>query len=44
MSQYALDVSHLPTSGFGSRMTLWWGMLLFLAIEGTVVGVLVALN
>jgi cytochrome c oxidase subunit 3 len=36
-----LDVSHLPTSGFGPRMTLWWGMLVFIAIEGTVLGMLI---
>jgi cytochrome c oxidase subunit I+III len=38
----ALDVSHLPTSSFGPRTTLWWGMLVYLAIEGTVLAMLVA--
>jgi heme/copper-type cytochrome/quinol oxidase subunit 3 len=37
----ALDVSDLPTSAFGPRTTLWWGMLTFLAIEGTVLAMLV---
>lgn len=41
MSRPVLDVSHLPSSGFGPRMTLWWGMLVFLAIEGTVLAMLV---
>jgi heme/copper-type cytochrome/quinol oxidase subunit 3 len=29
-----LDVSTLPTSGFGSRTTPWWGTLAFVGIEG----------
>jgi cytochrome c oxidase subunit 3 len=41
MSRRVLDVSHLPTSGFGPRMTLWWGMMVFIAIEGTVLAMLV---
>jgi len=40
MSHRVLDVSHLPTTGFGPRMTLWWGMMVFLAIEGTVLAML----
>jgi heme/copper-type cytochrome/quinol oxidase subunit 3 len=29
------NVSALPTFGFGSRMTTWWGTLGFCALEGT---------
>jgi heme/copper-type cytochrome/quinol oxidase subunit 3 len=29
-----LDVSTLPTYGFGSRTTPWWGTLAFIGIEG----------
>jgi heme/copper-type cytochrome/quinol oxidase subunit 3 len=29
------DLSGLPTYGFGSRMTTWWGTLGFCALEGT---------
>ncbi len=28
-----LDVSHLPTTGFGSRTPIWWGNALMLTIE-----------
>jgi heme/copper-type cytochrome/quinol oxidase subunit 3 len=28
-----IDLSTLPTYGFGSRMTMWWGSLGFMAIE-----------
>jgi heme/copper-type cytochrome/quinol oxidase subunit 3 len=28
-----LDLSSLPTYGFGTRMTMWWGSLGFMAIE-----------
>ncbi len=31
----ALDVSGLPTYGFGTRSILWWGTLGFCLIEGT---------
>ncbi len=31
----ALDLSHLPTYGFGSAMTPWWGSLGFILIEST---------
>jgi cytochrome c oxidase subunit III len=30
----ALDVSALPTTGFGAKTTPWWGTLGFVAIEG----------
>jgi heme/copper-type cytochrome/quinol oxidase subunit 3 len=29
------DVSALPTYAFGSRMTMWWGTLGFIVLEGT---------
>lgn len=29
------DLSHLPTYGFGPRMTTWWGTLSFCVLEGT---------
>jgi cytochrome c oxidase subunit III len=29
-----IDVSHLPTTTFGSRAIEWWGTLAFLVIEG----------
>jgi cytochrome c oxidase subunit III len=32
----ALDVSELPTFGFGHRSILWWGTMCMIAIEGTV--------
>jgi heme/copper-type cytochrome/quinol oxidase subunit 3 len=31
----AIDVSHLPTSAFGHKEPLWWGILLAIAIEST---------
>src|SRR4051812_1190182 len=31
----ALGVSHLPTSSFGVREPLWWGIMLAIAIETT---------
>lgn len=37
-----IDVSHLPNLVHGSRGTLWWAMVLLLAIEGTVFGTLIA--
>lgn len=37
-----IDVSHLPNLVQGSRGTLWWAMVLLLAIEGTVFGTLIA--
>jgi cytochrome c oxidase subunit 3 len=42
MTTRVIDVSELPTTGFGSRMTIWWGMVVFLAIEGTVLAMLAA--
>jgi cytochrome c oxidase subunit 3 len=30
-----IDVSHLPTSAFGARDPVWWGITSMLAIEGT---------
>jgi cytochrome c oxidase subunit 3 len=32
---FELDVSQLPTYGFGKRMTMWWGTLGFCVLEGT---------
>jgi cytochrome c oxidase subunit III len=32
---FELDVSGLPTYGFGPRMTMWWGTLAFCVLEGT---------
>jgi cytochrome c oxidase subunit 3 len=31
----ALDLSHLPTYGFGPVMTMWWGTLAFIVLEST---------
>jgi cytochrome c oxidase subunit III len=31
---FELDVSALPTYGFGTRMTMWWGTLAFCVLEG----------
>ncbi len=31
----ALDLSHLPTHGFGPQMTMWWGTLGFVVLETT---------
>jgi cytochrome c oxidase subunit III len=42
MRPRVLDVSHLPSTGFGPRMTLWWGMIVFIAIEGSVLAMLAA--
>jgi cytochrome c oxidase subunit III len=41
MTAPTLDVSHLPTTAFGPRTTLWWGMVLFIAIESTVLAMLI---
>jgi heme/copper-type cytochrome/quinol oxidase subunit 3 len=30
-----LDVSHLPTYGFGARSPVWWGTVAFCVLEGT---------
>jgi heme/copper-type cytochrome/quinol oxidase subunit 3 len=34
-SQPTLDLSGLPTFGFGTTMTMWWGSLGFILIEST---------
>jgi len=38
----ALDVSQLPSYGFGHRSIMWWGTLGMMAIEGTVFALTVA--
>jgi cytochrome c oxidase subunit III len=35
VNRRTLDVAHLPTAAFGSRDPLWWGIVLLMAIEGT---------
>jgi cytochrome c oxidase subunit I+III len=35
-----LDVSHLPASVFGSRGSLWWGVMGMMAIEGVAIALL----
>jgi cytochrome c oxidase subunit I+III len=42
MTRRALDVSALPTHAFGTRATLWWGVLAMLAIEGAALAIAVA--
>lgn len=37
----ALDVSHLPDSGFGPRVPIWWGTLGYMVLEGLVFIVLI---
>jgi cytochrome c oxidase subunit III len=37
-----IDVSHLPQYGFGRRSPLFWGTLLFTAIESTALAILFA--
>jgi cytochrome c oxidase subunit III len=37
-----IDVRHLPNLVSGSRGSLWWGMILLLAIEGAVFSTLIA--
>src|SRR3954447_7603904 len=32
---FELNISGLPTYGFGTRMTTWWGTLAFCVLEGT---------
>jgi cytochrome c oxidase subunit I+III len=36
-----LEVSHLPATVFGSRGTLWWGVMGMMAIEGTAFALLI---
>jgi cytochrome c oxidase subunit III len=38
-SSATLDVSHLPSVAFGSRDTLWWGVMGFITIEVTILGI-----
>jgi cytochrome c oxidase subunit 3 len=35
-----VDVSHLPRHAFGARAPTWWGTVLLIAIEGTMMGLL----
>jgi cytochrome c oxidase subunit 3 len=37
-----LDVSSLPTTAFGSRAPLWWGVVGIMAIEGTMFAIMAA--
>jgi heme/copper-type cytochrome/quinol oxidase subunit 3 len=37
-----IDVSALPTVVFGSRATTWWGMMCFMAVEGTTLAICAA--
>jgi cytochrome c oxidase subunit 3 len=37
-----VDVSALPTVVFGSRATTWWGMMCFMAVEGTTLAICAA--
>ena len=41
MSGRVVDVSPLPTYAFGHRSLLWWGTMGIIAIEGTVVALLI---
>jgi cytochrome c oxidase subunit 3 len=38
-SSATLDVSHLPSVAFGSRDTLWWGVMGLILIEVTILGI-----
>jgi cytochrome c oxidase subunit 3 len=38
-SSATLDVSHLPSVAFGSRDTLWWGIMGLILIEVTILGI-----
>ena len=38
----ALDVSELPTFGFGHRSILWWATMCMIAVEGTVFALAIA--
>ncbi len=35
MNEVKVDVSSLATYGYGSRSTMWWGTMGFMAVEGT---------
>jgi cytochrome c oxidase subunit I+III len=37
-----LDVSHLPTTAFGQRDPLWWGVTGIMCIEGTMFAIMAA--
>jgi cytochrome c oxidase subunit III len=39
MSRVQVDVSDLPVAAFGHRSLLWWGTLMFMAIEGTTLAI-----
>src|ERR1051326_2319586 len=41
-SRPVLDVSQLPTIGFGPQAPLWWGVLGLFAIEGTMFALVIA--
>ncbi|HEY4596349.1 MAG TPA: heme-copper oxidase subunit III, partial [Thermoanaerobaculia bacterium] len=38
----ALDVSELPTTAFGTRDPLWWGVTGIMCIEGTMFAIMAA--
>ena len=38
-SSRTLDVAHLPSTAFGSRDPLWWGVMGFILIEVTILGI-----
>ena len=40
--QRTLDVSYLPDIAFGSRAPLWWGQVGMMAIESTIIAIIVA--
>jgi cytochrome c oxidase subunit 3 len=42
MRRPELDVSDLPTVAFGSRASIWWGVVGIMAIEGTMFAILAA--
>ncbi len=41
-AEHNINVANLPTLAFGSRAPLWWGMILMMAIEGSIFAILVA--
>jgi cytochrome c oxidase subunit 3 len=42
MSQPVIDVSSLPSVGFGHRSIVWWGTVSMMAIEGTMFALVIA--
>jgi heme/copper-type cytochrome/quinol oxidase subunit 3 len=42
MSRPVVDVSALPTIGFGHRSIVWWGTVSMMAIEGTMFALVIA--